>query len=222
MELERTRRRAGPLHPGLLLCTTPAGHPPMTCAPPAWTSPSNCSDECARLVNNTGEDQTRWTSPSAAATPHVGRHHAEPATLGAGAAGSSRDHFNEGRYREKMDSRAMALPQPATWPWTWRMNPPSPRSGGPWCTAPPPPRRYAGRAPSPCLPTAARTPWACAPTPFRHPHPLLHPAGPRRLLYARTTGWEDLALLPGDANVFFEGTYVGRTHLDLSRPQDTP
>ncbi|MEZ4760519.1 MAG: DUF4139 domain-containing protein [Flavobacteriales bacterium] len=40
-------------------------------------------------------------------------------------------------------------------------------------------------------------------------------------LYARTTGWEDLALLPGDANVFFEGTYVGRTHLDLSRPQDT-
>ena len=40
-------------------------------------------------------------------------------------------------------------------------------------------------------------------------------------LYARTTGWEDLDLLPGDANVFFEGTYVGRSHLDLSRPQDT-
>lgn len=40
-------------------------------------------------------------------------------------------------------------------------------------------------------------------------------------LYARTTGWEDLNLLPGEANVFFEGTYVGRSFLDLSRPQDT-
>ncbi|MBV6405994.1 MAG: hypothetical protein GFGODING_02779 [Flavobacteriales bacterium] len=40
-------------------------------------------------------------------------------------------------------------------------------------------------------------------------------------LYARTTGWEDLNLLPGQANVFFEGTYVGQSHLDLSRPQDT-
>ncbi|MCB0790892.1 MAG: DUF4139 domain-containing protein [Flavobacteriales bacterium] len=40
-------------------------------------------------------------------------------------------------------------------------------------------------------------------------------------LYARTTGWEDLDLLPGDANVFFEGTYVGRSYLDLGRPQDT-
>lgn len=40
-------------------------------------------------------------------------------------------------------------------------------------------------------------------------------------LYARTTGWEDLDLLPGQANVFFEGTFVGRSFLDLSRPQDT-
>lgn len=40
-------------------------------------------------------------------------------------------------------------------------------------------------------------------------------------LYARTTGWEDLNLLPGQANVFFEGTYVGQSFLDLSRPQDT-
>ncbi|MBL8003195.1 MAG: mucoidy inhibitor MuiA family protein [Flavobacteriales bacterium] len=40
-------------------------------------------------------------------------------------------------------------------------------------------------------------------------------------LYARTTGWEDLNLLPGQANVFFEGTYVGQSYLDLSRPQDT-
>ena len=40
-------------------------------------------------------------------------------------------------------------------------------------------------------------------------------------LYARTTGWEDLNLIPGQANVFFEGTYVGQSFLDLSHPQDT-
>lgn len=40
-------------------------------------------------------------------------------------------------------------------------------------------------------------------------------------LYARTTGWEDLNLLPGEANVFFEGTYVGKSFLDLDKPHDT-
>lgn len=40
-------------------------------------------------------------------------------------------------------------------------------------------------------------------------------------LYARTTGWEDLDLLSGEANVFFEGTYVGKSQLDLSVPKDT-
>jgi uncharacterized protein (TIGR02231 family) len=40
-------------------------------------------------------------------------------------------------------------------------------------------------------------------------------------LYARTTGWEDLALLPGEANVFFEGTFVGKSFLDLDQPRDT-
>jgi uncharacterized protein (TIGR02231 family) len=40
-------------------------------------------------------------------------------------------------------------------------------------------------------------------------------------LYARTTGWEDLNLLPGEANVFFEGTYVGKSYLDLDQPHDT-
>lgn len=40
-------------------------------------------------------------------------------------------------------------------------------------------------------------------------------------LYARTTGWEDLNLLPGEANVFFEGTYVGMSFLDLDQPKDT-
>lgn len=40
-------------------------------------------------------------------------------------------------------------------------------------------------------------------------------------LYARTTGWEDLNLLPGEANVFFEGTYVGQSYLQLDVPKDT-
>ncbi|MBP9080973.1 MAG: DUF4139 domain-containing protein, partial [Flavobacteriales bacterium] len=40
-------------------------------------------------------------------------------------------------------------------------------------------------------------------------------------LYARTTGWEDLGLLSGEANVFFEGTYVGKSFLDLGTPKDT-
>lgn len=40
-------------------------------------------------------------------------------------------------------------------------------------------------------------------------------------LYARTTGWENLSLLSGDANVFFEGTYVGKSYLELGVPQDT-
>ncbi|MBP6573015.1 MAG: mucoidy inhibitor MuiA family protein [Flavobacteriales bacterium] len=40
-------------------------------------------------------------------------------------------------------------------------------------------------------------------------------------LYARTTGWEDLNLLPGTANVFFEGTYVGQSYLNLQQTKDT-
>ena len=40
-------------------------------------------------------------------------------------------------------------------------------------------------------------------------------------LYACTTGWEDLDLLSGQANVFFEGTYVGKSFLRLDVPQDT-
>jgi len=40
-------------------------------------------------------------------------------------------------------------------------------------------------------------------------------------LYARTTGWEDLNLIPGQANVFFEGTYVGQSYLNLQNTSDT-
>jgi len=40
-------------------------------------------------------------------------------------------------------------------------------------------------------------------------------------LYARTTGWEDIDLLSGEANVFFEGTFVGQSILQLDVPKDT-
>ena len=40
-------------------------------------------------------------------------------------------------------------------------------------------------------------------------------------LMARATGWEDFNLLPGEANVFFEGTYVGKTFIDPNSIKDT-
>jgi uncharacterized protein (TIGR02231 family) len=40
-------------------------------------------------------------------------------------------------------------------------------------------------------------------------------------LQARITGWEDLSLLPGAVNVFFEGTYVGKSYINPANLQDT-
>lgn len=40
-------------------------------------------------------------------------------------------------------------------------------------------------------------------------------------LMARASGWEDLKLLPGSANVFFEGTFVGKTLIDPGSIKDT-
>lgn len=40
-------------------------------------------------------------------------------------------------------------------------------------------------------------------------------------LLARVMGWEEFSLLPGDANVFFEGTFVGKTYLDPNNIKDT-
>lgn len=40
-------------------------------------------------------------------------------------------------------------------------------------------------------------------------------------LFARVTGWESLDLLPGTANVFFDGSFVGQTFLDLAQVRDT-
>ena len=44
---------------------------------------------------------------------------------------------------------------------------------------------------------------------------------PNAFLLARLTGWEDLNLIPGEANVFFEGTYVGATYIDPLNTNDT-
>ncbi len=40
-------------------------------------------------------------------------------------------------------------------------------------------------------------------------------------LLARITGWEKYTLLPGEINLFFEGTYVGRSYLDVRNTRDT-
>jgi uncharacterized protein (TIGR02231 family) len=40
-------------------------------------------------------------------------------------------------------------------------------------------------------------------------------------LLAKVTGWENLSLLPGKANIFYEGTYVGETVLNPSVINDT-
>lgn len=40
-------------------------------------------------------------------------------------------------------------------------------------------------------------------------------------LMAQTTPWEELNLLPGVANIFFEGTYVGKTAIDPGFIRDT-
>lgn len=44
---------------------------------------------------------------------------------------------------------------------------------------------------------------------------------PDAFLMARATGWEDFNLLPGEASVFFEGTFVGKTYLDPRSIKDT-
>jgi uncharacterized protein (TIGR02231 family) len=44
---------------------------------------------------------------------------------------------------------------------------------------------------------------------------------PDAFLMAEATGWEAFDLLPGEANVFFEGTFVGKTYLDPQTTKDT-
>ena len=40
-------------------------------------------------------------------------------------------------------------------------------------------------------------------------------------LMAKMTGWEDYNLLSGQANVYFEGSFVGETYLDVANTKDT-
>lgn len=40
-------------------------------------------------------------------------------------------------------------------------------------------------------------------------------------LLAKATGWEEYSLLPGEANVFFEGTFVGKSYIDPGSVKDT-
>lgn len=40
-------------------------------------------------------------------------------------------------------------------------------------------------------------------------------------LVAKATGWEEYSLLPGEANIFFEGTFVGKTFIDPNNIKDT-
>ena len=40
-------------------------------------------------------------------------------------------------------------------------------------------------------------------------------------LIANATGWEEFNLLPGEANVFFEGTFVGKSFIDPNSIKDT-
>jgi uncharacterized protein (TIGR02231 family) len=40
-------------------------------------------------------------------------------------------------------------------------------------------------------------------------------------LLARMSGWDDLNLIPGSANVFFDGSYVGQTFIDPDNTNDT-
>ena len=44
---------------------------------------------------------------------------------------------------------------------------------------------------------------------------------PDAFLIAKSTGWEDFNLLPGEANIFFEGTFVGKSFIDPNNIKDT-
>jgi len=44
---------------------------------------------------------------------------------------------------------------------------------------------------------------------------------PAVFLTAKVVNWQDFDLLPGEANLYFEGTFLGKTYLDLSETSDT-
>ena len=44
---------------------------------------------------------------------------------------------------------------------------------------------------------------------------------PDAFLLARVTGWEKFNLLPGESNIFFMGTYVGKSYINPLSAMDT-
>jgi hypothetical protein len=44
---------------------------------------------------------------------------------------------------------------------------------------------------------------------------------PSVYLSAQVSGWESLNLLNGDANMYFDGTYIGKTYIDVNSTKDT-
>lgn len=57
--------------------------------------------------------------------------------------------------------------------------------------------------------------------PATYYHYLVPKIESEAFLLAKVTGWEDLNLLPGSANVFYEGTFVGETVLNPAVINDT-
>ena len=57
--------------------------------------------------------------------------------------------------------------------------------------------------------------------PASYYHFLVPKMDSEAFLVAKVTGWEDLNLLPGRANIFYEGTYIGETVLNPSIINDT-
>jgi len=57
--------------------------------------------------------------------------------------------------------------------------------------------------------------------PATYQHSSVPKLDPTAYLLARITNWEELNLLPGAVNVFFEGTYIAESFIDPNYTQDT-
>jgi uncharacterized protein (TIGR02231 family) len=55
----------------------------------------------------------------------------------------------------------------------------------------------------------------------RYEYQCIPKLDPDAFLVARLTGWEGLNLLSGAMNLFFEGTFVGKSYLDMQNTHDT-
>lgn len=57
--------------------------------------------------------------------------------------------------------------------------------------------------------------------PATYQHYVAPKCDPEAFLLARITGWDDLNLLSGPANVYFQGTYVGKSFINTRQTSDT-